>query len=120
MEASTDSSTENSIPAPTSQSKEKDVVMALLCYLWLLILIPLLTDAKSDPYVKFHVKQGLVLLIASFGSMVLGVIPILGWILIPFYSLFILILAIIGIINALTGKEKALPLIGKYADKISI
>jgi len=37
-----------------------------------------------------------------------------------FIGLAILILAIIGIVNAVSGKEKALPLIGQYASKISI
>ena len=37
--------------------------MAVLAYI--LFFIPLLTDAKNDPFVKFHVKQGLVLFLAN-------------------------------------------------------
>lgn len=103
-----------------SKADQKNVLMALLCYLWILVLIPLMTEAKNDPFVKFHIKQGLVLLIASLGSVVLSMIPILGWMLLPFYSLGILILAIIGVINAINGKEQPLPLIGQYSDKIHI
>lgn len=100
--------------------EQKDVLMALLCYVSILVLIPLMTEAKNDPFVRFHIKQGLVLLIASLGSMVLKMVPILGWIILPFYSLAIVILAIIGVVNAVSGKEQALPLIGQYSSKISI
>lgn len=103
-----------------SNAEQKNVLMALLCYVWILVLVPLMTEAKNDPFVKFHIKQGLVLLIASLGSVVLSMIPILGWMILPFYSLGIVILAIIGVVNAVSGKEQALPLIGQYSDKIHI
>jgi len=37
--------------------------MAILAYI--LFFIPLLTDSKNDPYVKYHIKQGLVLFIGG-------------------------------------------------------
>lgn len=100
---------------------QKNVVMALLCYLGILVIIPLITDAKNDPFVKYHIKQGLVLLIASVISWVVGMIPVLGWFLLgPILGLFCLVLAIIGIVNAISGKEKPLPLIGHYSAKIQL
>jgi uncharacterized membrane protein len=44
-----------------------------------------------------------------------GIIPFLGWfIILPLGELFILILAIMGIINAAKGEMKPLPLIGGF------
>lgn len=100
--------------------KEKNILMAFLCYFGILVIIPLVTDAKKEEYVKFHIKQGLALLIAGIVSSFLLIVPILGWIAYFVISIILLVLFIIGIINALTGKEKELPIIGKYAQKIKI
>ncbi|MBI4150963.1 hypothetical protein HY492_02445 [Candidatus Woesearchaeota archaeon] len=53
-------------------------------------------------------------------SIIGSIVPIIGWfIILPIGNLVVLVLWIIGIINALSGKEKPLPLIGKFADKFS-
>lgn len=101
---------------------KKNTGMAVLCYISILVLVPLLTEAKNDKFVKFHIKQGLVLLIASLiVSVVSSAIPVIGWIVIgPILSILMLILAIMGIINAANGVEKELPVIGKYGEKFNI
>ena len=90
--------------------------MAVVAYI--LFFVPLLSgDAKKDAFVKFHTKQGLVLFLAA------ALLSVIGWIM-PFYfwyriswilNLGILVLLIIGISNAVGGKEKSLPLIGKFS-----
>ena len=107
--------------APASHSApQKNIGMALLSYLGILVIIPLITEAKNDPFVKYHIKQGLVLLITCVIGSAVSMVPIIGWILSPFIFLFMIVLAIIGIVNAVGGKEKPLPLIGHYSDKIHI
>ncbi len=99
---------------------QEEKAMAVLAYLWILVLIPLLIKKDSD-FCRFHVKQGLVLFLASLGVMVLGMIPLLGWLIIlPFGWLIITILSILGIINALQGKKWEMPYVGKYAEKIDL
>ncbi|TSC84879.1 MAG: hypothetical protein G01um101413_263 [Parcubacteria group bacterium Gr01-1014_13] len=90
-------------------------LMAVLAYV--LFFIPLLTDAKNDPFVKFHVKQGLVLFIACLATGIIVRMPVIGWILIAPLNIFLLILWIIGVLNALGGKQKPLPVIGQYGEK---
>ncbi len=106
------------------KKEDKNVVMALLSYLGLLIIIPLVTDAKKEPYVKFHIKQGIVLLITSvaiwIASIILAFVPILGWIIVLLAWIGMLILVIMGIVNSLTGKENKLPVVGQFADKIKM
>ena len=98
----------------SSQKGEKDST-AILCYLGILVIIPLLA-AKDNAFVKFHIKQGLVLLIAEIATMCIAIIPILGWIIAPIAWLIWLVLMVIGIVNVLNGKQKPLPLIGKFAE----
>ena len=90
---------------------EKNKVMGLLAYI--LFFIPLLA-AKDSPFARYHANQGLVLFICGLISSVLWIIPILGWIIAPILSIVITVLAVIGIINALNGKAKELPIIGKF------
>ena len=90
---------------------EKNKVMGLLAYI--LFFIPLLA-AKDSPFARYHANQGLVLFLAAILSSVILIIPILGWIIAPILSIVITVLAVTGIINALNGKAKELPIIGKF------
>ena len=98
-------------------------IMAIFSYLWVLILIPFLTDSKNDPFVKFHLKQGLALIIFEVIGWVLNwflvFIPIIGWLVMFIWWLTSIILAIMGVVNVLNGVEKDLPIVGKYAERFS-
>lgn len=99
--------------------KGKNTGMAVVAYI--VFFIPLLTEAKKDPFVKYHVKQGLSLFIAAIVvwivSYVLIYIPIIGLMLSWLLSLFLFILWIIGIMNAVKGEKKPLPIIGEFGEK---
>ena len=71
---------------------------------YILFFIPLLTEAKDDPFVKFHVKQGFVLFLTGVVVMFISMVPpimIIGWVL----HIGVIVLAVIGIMNALNRKE---------------
>lgn len=96
----------------TAEDIEKNKVIAGLAYL--IFFLPLLACPDSK-YGRFHANQALILAITSIaGSIILSIIPVIGWILIPFFAIFVMILAILGLINGFGGKAKQLPLIGKY------
>jgi len=92
-------------------------------------------EAKKDEFVKFHVKQSIVLLIASIiYSIILAIIiailtsiflfvPGVAVVIITIFSILYyvpLIFCIIGIITAITEKQKELPIIGRFVNKFSI
>ena len=104
-------------PATAPKSSEKNTGMAVLCYLGILVLVPMLTKDKSDPFVKFHIKQGLVLLVLWVIAAIVA-IPLFAIIWIVYTILGIL--SIIGIINVLNGKEDKLPLVGQFGDKFNV
>ena len=96
----------------TPEDIEKNKTMAGLAYL--LFFLPLITCPESG-YAKFHANQSLILLIVGIaGNVILGIIPIIGWMLMPFFGIGVLILGIMGLINGFGGKAKRLPLIGKF------
>src|SRR6056297_495051 len=100
-------------------SKEKNTGMAIVAYI--IFFIPLLTDAKNDKFVKYHVRQGLIIFIAWIVLSILGMIiyiPFISWFIMMILRLVVLILMIMGIMNAAQGRKKPLPLIGKMGEKI--
>ncbi|HBG00173.1 MAG TPA: hypothetical protein DDW87_01170 [Firmicutes bacterium] len=96
----------------TAEDIEKNKTMAGLAYL--LFFLPLITCPESQ-YAKFHANQSLLLWITGIaGGFILGLIPIIGWIILPFFSIACVILGVIGLVNGLNGVAKELPIIGKY------
>lgn len=113
-------------PSQPVQQNNSDVdngkVCAILSYLFLGIIWYFVDDnMKKNTFAKFHVKQSLVLLVASLILQIIGtVIPIIGWFLIlPLSGLFSLIWMLLGILNAFNGQTKELPIIGKYSSKFN-
>ncbi|OXS59841.1 hypothetical protein B1A99_09890 [Cohnella sp. CIP 111063] len=97
---------------PTESDVQQNKGMAMVAYI--LFFIPLLA-AKESPYAQYHARQGFNLfLLALATNVVLGIIPIIGWLLLPLANIGILCLVIIGILAAANGQAKPLPLIGKY------
>jgi uncharacterized membrane protein len=92
---------------------EKNKAMAILAYI--IFLLPLLA-AKDSKFAMYHTNQGLVLfLLALAVNVVGGIMPFIGWfIIIPFGNLLVVVLAILGIINAAKGEAKPLPIIGGF------
>ena len=110
--------------------------MSILSYLGFLVLVPLLTGAyKTSPVVKHHTNQGLTLFIVEvaysiISSILRAVVKVQstvwgiptgyyhtpGWLstILWLISLLFLVLSILGIVSAVNGQTKPLPVIGKY------
>ena len=107
----------NNTPDSTGDYEPNDIAshkgMSVLAYFSVLVLIPLLA-AKDSRYTRFHVNQGLLLLILDAIVVILrkfdGILHFIG----TLGGLFAFILFIIGIVNALKGRAKELPVIGKF------
>ena len=105
---------------PDDVRKNKGI--SLLSYLGILFLIPWLARPQSR-YARFHVNQGIVLFLAELvvraaegilkallGNSVLWTpFGIAFWVI----GILLFVLMIIGIVNALNGNAKELPIIGK-------
>lgn len=87
--------------------------ICILCYLGVLIFIPMLTK-KNSLYVRYHAKQGAILLVMDIAAAILNSVfssvhlAFIGSLL----SLLIFIFSIIGIVNAVQGQAKEVPLFG--------
>ena len=125
----------------SNSNTDNKKIYCILSYIGILWLIGLLVQEKDDPKVKFHVGQGMILSIIQIGliiivSIVLMIIRmvlfgggiwgaaaaylsptynLISTILWLVFSIGPLVLAIIGILNAVNDKENKLPLIGNFA-----
>ena len=92
--------------------------MAYLAYI--IFFIPLLTDAKDDPFVKYHVKQGLALFISAVVLTFINIIPILGQIVWIVGVIILFVAWIVGLLNVSKGAQKPVPLVGQLGEKLNL
>ncbi len=100
-------------------------VMAVLCYLGVLVFVPVLAGDKQSEYLKLHKNQGMILFIVE---MFLNVVEryrawsagIFAWFAggavdvgVDIARFVVLILFIMGIVYACRGEKKELPGIGR-------
>jgi len=109
-----------------SEKKQKHALIAASAYI--MFFIPLLTGAKKDKFVEYHTKQGIGFFI--FAATLRGILAALGGppyiafgstlssLLLQPAHLVLIVLMVLGIMNASKGETKPLPVIGKYADRL--
>jgi uncharacterized membrane protein len=110
---------------PGSAPSSNRNIMIVLSYLWVLALVPLLTE-KDDKEVQWHAKHGLVLMVAEIVLWVvinivlvaLGPIGCLVGLLTPLIALGQLILHIMCIVRGINGQRMMIPGISDYANKL--
>lgn len=80
-------------------------------------LVPLIM--RNNGFALYHAKQCLMLwIVGMVGGTVCGVLMAvcIGIILLPLFSIGMLVLDILGLVNAVKAEAKPLPVIGKYAN----
>ena len=95
------------VPQVSAQSGLSDNAAGALAYVTFIpaIIFLLVEPYNRNSFVKFHSWQSIFLGIAAFAiDMVLTVIPVVGWIIIPFVGLGFLVLWIIVILKAHEGR----------------
>jgi len=106
-------------PQP-AQSGLSDNAAGALAYVTFIpaIIFLVVEPYNKNSYVRFHSWQSIFFAIAAFAvNIVLTVIPIIGWILIPFVGLAFLVIWIWVLLKALKGERYKLPFIGNLAEK---
>ena len=90
--------------------KSESKLVAILSYItvigWVIALI--INFKKRTSLGSFHLRQALLIFLASA---VFAFVPTVG----GFLQIIFLVFLIIGLISAIKGQEKEIPLIGKYA-----
>ena len=103
----------------TTQSGLSDNSAGALAYV---TVIPAIVFLVAEPYnknsyIRFHAWQSIFLGISWFAIGIIGVIPILGWLIFALGSITLFIAWIIALLKALKGERYKLPFIGNLAEK---
>lgn len=107
-------------PSQPVQSGLSDTAAGALAYVTFIpaIIFLVVEPYNRNPFVRFHSWQSIFLGIAAFAiDMILTVIPVVGWMILPFAGLAFLIIWVIVLLKALKGERFKLPLIGALAEK---
>ena len=104
---------------PKHSYKDHEQLASILCY-FIIGIIWFFADKEmhKSKLVKFHSKQMINISVFNVSISILGImLPIVGENLLYVGGLVILVLWVLGIINAVNEKTKPIPLIGEIAEK---
>lgn len=99
-------------PSPIPPPKSDTHLFAALSYVWI-VSVFMYVLKRSDPYVRFHSRQALVLFVLSI---IFSFIPLLGWML----NVVVVFLFVIGFLRAYSGEEWRIPFIHDLAEKLKL
>ena len=103
------------VPMVSAESK-KIAIVSYLTIIGLVVALILNNDKKLD-FANFHIRQSLGLTFTSIALMIVGVIPILGWIISFLGVFFLFYLWVVGLISAAKERRRPVPLLGeKYEE----
>lgn len=114
--------------SPGGQPPNNRNVMIVLSYLWILALVPLLTE-KEDAEVQWHAKHGIVLMVAEIVFWIaftilaniitiitLGLGCVFG-LMGPLVALAFLVVHVLCIVKGLNGQRFLVPYVSEYASR---
>jgi uncharacterized membrane protein len=109
----------------------RDRWLGAVCYLSVLVFVPLLSSTKSE-FLARHSRQGFALLFIEvvgvffilIVDMTLGRLPLLGFLLVItlrlVFFLFVLSMSVMGFTKAIFGENWRLPYLDELADRIPV
>lgn len=99
----------------TSNSIEEGKTMAIIAYITIfgLLIAFIMNNDKKNSFTAYHLRQSLGLGATGLALSVINVIPILGWLISILGSLFLIVLWVIGLMGAINGQEKPVPVLGE-------
>ena len=92
------------------QVDRKTRLFAALCYLSILIIIPACSARRKDPFIRFHLNQGLVLVALATVCSAIGLAPYCGETALML-TLMVDALSMVGLVQTLRGLRWPLPII---------
>ena len=94
-------------------SQLKPETAAIICYItWIGLLIAFIASDKNDPFLKHHLNNALIIVIASVVFSICAAVPVIGWLVAVAGEIFIVVCFFMGLIGAINKQYTELPLIG--------
>ncbi len=99
-----------------NQHTQEGKSTAIIAYITLIgLIVAFVQNAeKKNTFATYHIRQSLGLMCTGLALFVVGLIPFLGWILSILGTFAMIALWIMGLLNAVNGKERPIPMLGSY------
>jgi uncharacterized membrane protein len=108
-----------SIPEATPPPVTEDRTVAILGYITIIgfIVAIVINSGKKTKLGAYHLRQMLGLIISGLAGGLIGMIPFIGWLCLPIIWICLLVLWVIGLIGAINGQLKPVPVLGEPYQK---
>lgn len=110
---------QSATPTSSTATSGEDKTVAIVAYLTLIgFLVAIIIHMnKKTKLGAFHLRQMLGFILSWLAVIILIIIPIIGWILLPIFYLFMIVCWIMGLIAAINGQMKPMPIVGPLYQK---
>lgn len=96
--------------------KDNSAIIAYLTVIGLIIAF-VMNSEKKDTFTSYHIRQSLGIMLTGLAIGIINIIPVIGWIISILGFFVMLYMWIKGLLSAINGTEKPIPLLGKkYAE----
>ncbi len=105
-----------------SSNVEEGKTIAIISYLTVfgLIIAFVLNNDKKNSFASYHIRQSLGIGLTGLALSIVGVIPLLRWIVSIVGAILLVVMWIQGLLSALSGQEKPVLLLGdKFQEWLS-
>lgn len=101
----------NEVVTANGEAK-KIAIIAYITIIGLIIAFVMNNDKKQD-FASYHIRQSVGLCLTGLALGIIGIVPILGWIINIVGFFVLLYMWVVALMNAINEKEKPAPLLGK-------
>lgn len=113
----------NPTPAPATSGMDGKTISIISYFTWIgWIIAFILYNSNKSQLAAYHIRQTLVLHILAIIVYILQImllfVPFLGWAIIGLLWIGLVVLWILGLVSAVNGQEKPIPVIGALAQNI--
>jgi uncharacterized membrane protein len=105
--------------AAAAAATTEDKTVAILSYITIIGFVAAIVihQSRRTALGAFHLRQMLGLVLTSLAGAVVGVVPILGWIVWVFVVFGVFVLWIAGLLSALRGDLRPVPVLGEHYER---
>lgn len=106
-------------PAPSVAATSEDKTAAILAYVTFIgfIVAIIINNGKKTKLGAYHLRQALGLFLTLFVCAFVNIIPLLGQLVYLCVLLCVFVFAIMGLISAVNGQMKPVPILGEKYQK---
>lgn len=114
-----DKTTEHVTQNNTTTTIEEGKTMALIAYITIfgLLIAYITNNDKKNPFTAYHIRQSLGLGLTGIALMIVNWLPYIGWLIGMIGGIALLVLWVLGLVNAINGKEEPIPVVGSYFEQ---